>query len=147
MHWTAQTSWWGQEGWGYYKNKKQIIPSQPIHKLPDRVKGAGLLQKIKYTINSQPLHKLLMKCRGEWAQKMLIKYHNTAGEMLDIHTTHEHLMTYIYRLTYFSHQIKKTIRQIKKINFTKIRLLCLWSSPKWTEKSFGLILRGFFWNE
>lgn len=80
VHWTAQTSWWGQEGWGYYKNKKQIIPSQPIHKLPDRVKGAGLLQKIKYTINSQPLHKLLMKLRGEWAQKMLIKHHNTAGE-------------------------------------------------------------------
>lgn len=32
-------------GGGTTKIQKQIIPSQPIQKLPDRVKGAGLLQK------------------------------------------------------------------------------------------------------
>lgn len=34
-----------KRGGGTTKIKKQIIPSQPIHKLPDRVKGADLLQK------------------------------------------------------------------------------------------------------
>lgn len=34
-----------KRGGGTTKIQKQIIPSQTIHKLPDRVKGAGLLQK------------------------------------------------------------------------------------------------------
>lgn len=54
-----------KRGGGTTKIQKQIIPSQPKQKLPDRVKGVDLLQKIKYNITSQPLHKLLMMCRGE----------------------------------------------------------------------------------